>query len=125
VKVDVVVSQVVDQRLVNLAQHSFYDELLQCGVRIHEFRHYLLHAKNVSIDGNLGILGSSNVDLRSFQLNEEVSLLLLDRSSVASLESIQHKYLEASDSLDLEQWRRRGYPAMLAENLARLAAPLL
>jgi cardiolipin synthase len=125
VEVDVVVSQVVDQRLVNLAQHSYYDELLQCGVRIHEFRHYLLHAKNVSIDGNLGILGSSNVDLRSFQLNEEVSLLLLDRSSVASLESIQRRYLEEGDSLDPEKWRRRSYPAMLAENLARLAAPLL
>ena len=125
VKVDIVVSQVVDQRLVNLAQRSYYDELLTCGVRIHEFRNYLLHAKNVSIDGDLGLIGSSNVDLRSFQLNEEVSLLLLDRSSVASLEKIQRNYLKQSDSLDLEQWRRRGHPAMLAENLARLGAPLL
>jgi cardiolipin synthase A/B len=125
VKVDIVVSQVVDQRLVNLAQRSYYDELLACGVRIHEYRDHLLHAKNVSIDGNLGIIGSSNVDLRSFQLNEEVSLLLLDRSSVASLESIQRNYLKHADTLDLEQWRRRTRPAMLAENLARLAAPLL
>jgi cardiolipin synthase len=125
VKVDIVVSQVVDQRLVNLAQRSYYDELLGCGVRIHEYRDHLLHAKNVSIDGDLGIIGSSNVDLRSFQLNEEVSLLLLDRSSVASLESIQRHYLKGSDTLDLEQWRRRSHPAKLAENLARLAAPLL
>lgn len=77
VEVDLVVSQVVDQRLVNLAQRSYYNELLSCGVRIHEFRKHLLHAKNISIDSNLGIIGSSNVDLRSFQLNEEVSLLLL------------------------------------------------
>jgi cardiolipin synthase len=125
VEVDVVVSQVVDQRLVNLAQRSYYDELLACGVRIHEFRDHLLHAKNVSIDGNLGIIGSSNVDLRSFQLNEEVSLLLLDRSSVASLEKIQRGYLNGSDSLNLQRWRRRGHPAMFAENLARLGAPLL
>ncbi len=125
VEVDIVVSQVVDQRLVNLAQRSYYDELLACGARIHEFRNYLLHAKNVSIDGNLGIIGSSNVDLRSFQLNEEVSLLLLDRASVASLETIQRTYLKSSDHLDLEEWRRRGRLVMFAENLARLAAPLL
>jgi len=125
VEVDIIVSQVVDHPLVNLAQRSYYDELLACGVRVHEYRDHLLHAKNVSIDGNLGIIGSSNVDLRSFQLNEEVSLLLLDRSSVASLESIQRGYLKDSDRLDLDQWRRRGRPAMLAENLARLSAPLL
>ena len=125
VEVDIVVSQVVDQRLVNLAQRSYYDELVGCGVRIHEYRDYLLHAKNVSIDGNLGIIGSSNVDLRSFQLNEEVSLLLLDQASVESLETIQRRYLADSDSLDLAQWRRRGRPAMFAENLARLGAPLL
>ena len=125
VEVDILVSKVVDQRLVNLAQRSYYDELLACGVRIHEFRDHLLHAKNVSIDGNLGIVGSSNVDLRSFQLNEEVSLLLLDRSSVASLEKIQRGFLKESDRLDLERWRRRGRPAMFAENMARLCAPLL
>jgi cardiolipin synthase A/B len=124
-EVDIVVSKVVDYRLVNLAQRSYYDELLACGVRIHEFRDHLLHAKNVSIDGNLGIVGSSNVDLRSFQLNEEVSLLLLDRASVASLENIQRNYLKHSDRIDLDQWRRRGRPAMLAENLAHITAPLL
>jgi len=111
--------------VVNLAQRAFYDDLLSCGVRIHEYRGHLLHAKNVSIDGNLGIVGSSNVDLRSFQLNEEVSLLLLDQGSVESLETIQRRYLRESDSLDLAQWRRRGRPTMFAENLARLGAPLL
>ena len=125
VEVDILVSKVVDQRLVNLAQRSYYDELLACGVRIHEFRDHLLHAKNVSVDGNLGIVGSSNVDLRSFQLNEEVSLLLLDHSSVASLEKIQRGFLKQSDRIDLDQWRRRGHPAMFAENIARLCAPLL
>lgn len=125
VEVDILVSKVVDQRLVNLAQRSYYDELLSGGVRVHEYRDHLLHAKNVSIDGNLGIVGSSNVDLRSFQLNEEVSLLLLDRSSVASLEKIQRGFLKHSDPLDLKHWRRRGHPAMFAENIARLCAPLL
>ena len=83
VRVDVIVSKVVDQRLVNLAQCSFYDELLAAGVRIHRFRDELLHAKSVSVDGRLAVVGSSNVDLRSFQLNEEGSLLLYDADSIA------------------------------------------
>ena len=69
----------------SLAQCSYYEELLSCGVRIHAYRDYLLHAKNVSIDERLAILGSSNVDLRSFELNEEVSLLLYAGDSVRAL----------------------------------------
>lgn len=123
--IDVVVSAVVDQRLVNLAQCSYYEELLGCGVRIHAYRNYLLHAKNVSIDGQLAILGSSNVDLRSFELNEEVSLLLYGGDSVRALVDIQNAYIEHSDHLDLEVWRQRFAGRKFAENLARLISPLL
>jgi cardiolipin synthase len=125
VNIDLVVSKVVDQRLVNLAQRSYYDELLAAGVRIHLFSDFLLHAKNASIDGTIGVIGSSNVDLRSFQLNEEVSLFLFDKGSVASLEKIQREYLAASDMIILAEWRRRGKRAMFAENLAHLVSPLL
>jgi cardiolipin synthase len=125
VEIDVVLSSVVDQRLVNFAQRSYYDDLLRAGVRIHRFRDRLLHAKNVSIDGALAIVGSSNVDLRSFQLNEEVSLLLHDRESVASLEAVQRRYLEQSDTLELRTWSQRGRSVMVVENLARVFSPLL
>ncbi|MFL6829691.1 MAG: cardiolipin synthase [Sphingomicrobium sp.] len=125
VEVDLVLSRVVDHPIVNFAQRSYYDDLLRAGVRIHLFNDYLLHAKNVSIDGELAILGSSNVDLRSFQLNEEVSLLLLDAASVAALEAVQRNYIENSSRLELGAWSRRGLPVMVAENLARLVSPLL
>lgn len=125
VEVDLVLSGVVDQRLVNLAQRSYYEGLLVAGVQIHLFRDFLLHAKNVGIDGKLGILGSSNVDLRSFQLNEEVSLLLLDENSARALADVQRGYIEASDKLQLEEWRKRSRPMMILENLARLVSPLL
>src|SRR5204862_4925062 len=101
VTVDTVLSEVVDQRLVNLSQSSYYDELMAVGVRIHLFRGFLLHAKNVGIDGRLAIVSSSNVDLRSFQLNEEASLLLYDPASVAAVEAIQRGYLAQSDTIDL------------------------
>jgi len=125
VRIDLVVSAVVDQRLVNLAQSSYYDELLAGGVRIHRFRDYLLHAKNVSIDGTFGIVGSSNVDIRSFQLNEEASLLLFDPSAIAALEGIQRGYLAGSDELEIGHWRRRPAIRKFAENVARLVDSLL
>ena len=89
VEMDVIVSAVVDQRLVDLAQRSFYDELLVVGARIHRYADYLLHAKSVSIDGTLGIVGWSNVDIRSVKSNEEASVILYDPPSVAALETIQ------------------------------------
>jgi len=125
VEVDLILSRVVDQRLVNLSQSSFYTGLLERGVRINLFRDYLLHAKNLSIDGRLAIVGSSNVDLRSFQLNEEASLLLYDAASIARVEAIQQGYLAASERLDAERWRKRPRLRKLAENVARLLNSLL
>jgi cardiolipin synthase len=125
VAVDVIVSAVADQPLVSFAQRSFYDELLANGVRIHRYRDNLLHAKAVSIDGSLAIVGSSNVDIRSFQLNEEASVNLYDQSSIATLEALQRDYIMHSSALNLTEWRRRPLLAKVAESLARLVTPLL
>jgi cardiolipin synthase len=125
VRLDLVLSQVVDHPIVNLAQRSYYADLLRAGVNIHLFDKFLLHAKNVTIDGRLAIVGSSNVDLRSFQLNEEVSLLLHDSASVAALESVQRGYIVDSEPLGFDCWAKRGRAIMVAENLARLVSPLL
>ena len=125
VTVDLVVSKVVDQRLVNLSQSSYYEDLLAASIRINLFRDFLLHAKNVSIDGRLAVVGSSNVDVRSFQLNEEASLLLYDTQSIEHLKTIQQGYLANSDRLDLPTWRGRSRVRKLAENVARLVNSLL
>lgn len=125
VEVDLVVSRVVDQRLVNLSQSSYYTGLLERGVRINLFPDYLLHAKNLLIDDRLAVVGSSNVDLRSFQLNEEASLLLYDAASIARVAAIQRGYLAASERLDPERWRRRSRLRRLGENIARLMNSLL
>lgn len=124
VTVDIVLSKVVDQRLVNLSQSSYYEDLLVAGVKIHLYRDYLLHAKNVGIDGTLAIVGSSNVDLRSFQLNEEASLLLYDADSIKRVDAIQRGYLENADVLDLEIWRRRSPLRKICENAARMVNSL-
>ena len=125
VTVELVVSAVVDQRIVHLAQCSYFEQLLAAGIRIHRYRDFLLHAKNVSIDGCFGVVGSSNVDLRSFQLNEEASLLLHDAAAIARLEEIQAGYIANSDPLSLDQWRARPKLERLPENIARIMSPLL
>jgi len=125
VTVDLVVSGVVDQPLVHLSQSSYYDELLVAGVRIHLYRGKLLHAKNVRFDDRLAIVGSSNVDLRSFQLNQEASLLFYDAASIDRVATIQQGYLDGSDALSLQAWRRRPVTRKLAENIARMLNSLL
>ncbi len=124
VTVDIILSKVIDQRLVRLSQCSYYEDLLGAGVRIHLYRDYLLHAKNVGIDDNLAIVGSSNVDLRSFQLNEEVSLLLYDADSIQRVDAIQRKYMESADTLDLDTWRKRPRLRKVGENAARMVNSL-
>lgn len=125
VAVDLVVSAVVDQQIVHLAQCSYFEELLAAGIRIHRYRGFLLHAKNASIDDALGVVGSSNVDLRSFQLNEEASLLLYDADAIRRLQAIQESYIAASDQLQLAAWRARLRRQKLLENIARIMSPLL
>lgn len=124
VTIDLIVSKVIDQPIVSLSQSAYYDDLLAAGVCVHQFRDELLHAKSLSIDSSLAVLGSSNVDMRSFQLNEEVSLLLHDAGSIAALKTIQQGYLNTSDALDLDTWRLRPAWRKIAENVARLASSL-
>lgn len=125
VTIDLIVSQVVDQRLVSLAQRSYYQELLEAGVQLHRYRDRLLHAKNVSIDDAIGVIGSSNADVRSFMLNAEISLILHDPDTAARLAAIQQAYIDRSERLTLDAWNRRSRAIRLFENLARLVSPLL
>ena len=124
-QVDLIVSQVVDQRLVSLAQRSYYQELLDAGVRLHRYRGRLLHAKNACADAAIGVVGSGNADVRSFQLNAEISLILHGRDAAAGLAAIQQGYAARSDLLTAQGWAGRPKPIRLLENLARLVSPLL
>lgn len=125
VEVDLLLSHVMDQPLVGLAQRSFYAELLAMGVNIHRFPHYLLHAKNLVIDDHLAVVGSSNIDIRSFQLNLELNLLLLDAASVAGVATIQQAWLAESEPLRAEDWNRRPFVQRVVENIARLFDSLI
>lgn len=125
VVVELIVSSVVDHRFVRLAQRSYYEELLAAGVQIYCYGHQFLHAKNVSVDGMLAIVGSSNIDIRSFQLNEEVNIILTDLETVGKIVSVQLLSLMRSGKISHNDWARRPRRKVFLENIARLISPLL
>ncbi len=124
VDVHLVVSEEGDQWLVSLAQESYYEELLEAGVRIHVYRMKFLHAKHLSIDDSVAVVGTSNLDIRSFALNAEVMLIIYDPGVAAELAAEQERYYGNSRLLTLPTWKQRSFGRKSAQNLARLLSPL-
>src|ERR1700739_4544965 len=99
VQVHLVVSKHANQLISQLAQRSYYDDLLEAGIQIHLYRPHFLHAKLLTIDDHVALTGSTNMDIRSFALNAEINLLIYDREVVEQLKVVQEDYFRNSDLL--------------------------
>jgi cardiolipin synthase len=125
VDVELFVSEVGDQALVYHAQRSYYEVLLRAGVKIWLYRSpTVLHAKHFTIDNDLTVIGSSNMDIRSFRLNMEVSVMIHGTELVSQMRAVQDSYRENSKPVDLEEWLARPAPQVIRDNLARLTSSL-
>ncbi|MBT2513664.1 cardiolipin synthase [Arthrobacter sp. ISL-30] len=125
VDVELFVSEKGDQFLVHHAQRSYYEALLEAGVRVYLYRApYVLHAKHFTIDEEVAVLGSSNMDMRSFSLNMEVSVMLLGAETVDRMRAVESTYRESSTELTLQDWLGRSMAAKYVDNVARLTATL-
>lgn len=125
VDVELFVSEEGDQFMVYHAQCSYYDALLQAGVRIYLYpAPYVLHSKHFSIDEDVAVLGSSNMDLRSFGLNCEVSLMLEGGDIVSRMRKVEDAYRMRSRELTQEEWARRPWRSRYADNVMRLTSAL-
>jgi cardiolipin synthase len=119
------VSEIGDQALVYHAQRSYYEVLLRAGVRIWMYKKpYILHAKHFTIDDDVAVIGSSNMDMRSFQLNMEVSLMVRGRTFVEQLRQVEDGYRRESRELTLDEWMRQPLRSTVLDNLARLTSAL-
>jgi cardiolipin synthase len=125
VQVTVISPARVDSILVRFASRAFHERLLSAGVRLAFFNDGLLHTKSVTIDGLTSLFGTLNMDPRSLRLNFEITLAIYDAAFTGDLRSLQLKYLQRSQWLQLEDWQKRGLANKLLENLARLVSPLL
>ena len=101
------------------AGRSFYDELLEAGVRIYEYQGAVMHAKTVVIDGVWSTIGSSNVDWRSFYLNDEVNAVVVSAGFGAEMARIFAKDLGEATEVTRERWAARDAYARLSETTAR------
>jgi cardiolipin synthase len=125
VAVTLIVPLRCDSRLVQFASASYFSELLAAGVRIERFNGGLLHTKSMVVDGELSVFGTVNLDLRSFHLNFELSLLIYDRDFAARLRALQHSYLQRCTRLDAVAWNDRGLARRILENAMQLVTPVL
>ncbi len=125
VTVELFVSEEGDQAMVYHAQRSYYEVLLKAGVRIWMYRKpYILHTKSLTIDDQVAVIGSSNMDMRSFGLNLEVSMLVRGEEFVAEMRVVEDQYRALSRELTLEEWMQQPLRSTVLDNLARLTSAL-
>ena len=125
VRVELFVSAIGDQGLVFHAQRSYYEALLRAGVHIYCYpAPYILHAKHISVDDEVALIGSSNMDMRSFGLNSEISLMVRSRSFVEEMRGVEQDYRAISHELTLEEWLEQPLTATTLDGLARLTSAL-
>jgi cardiolipin synthase len=116
VKVDVLVpGSHTDKEFVRTAGRAVYEELLECGVGIHEYEPTMLHAKCMVIDGCWASVGTANFDNRSFQLNDELSLSVFDGDVASRLSDVFANDLEHSEQIEPDKWRQRSPSQKLRE----------
>ncbi|GAB3134504.1 cardiolipin synthase [Marisediminicola antarctica] len=121
--VQLFVSEVADQPVVYHAQRSYYEVLLRAGVRIWLYpAPTVLHAKHFTIDEDVAVIGSSNMDMRSFSLNLEISIMVRGVTFITALREIEDGYREVSRELSLEEWLERPFRSKVLDNLARLSS---
>ena len=108
VRVRVVVpGKATDQRLVRLASRRMYREMLEGGVHIHEYRPAMTHVKALIVDEVWAVIGTTNVDNRSFEHNDEINVAFREQEVTARLRRDFEVDLAASTEITIDAWRRR------------------
>ncbi|WP_434524688.1 cardiolipin synthase [Photorhabdus asymbiotica] len=111
--------------LVRWASRAFFSELLNAGVKIYQFEDGLLHAKSVLVDGQLSMVGSVNLDMRSLWLNFEITVVIDDENFGNDLTLVQYNYISRSTLLEINEWEQRPLWNRIIERICYFFSPLL
>lgn len=125
VEIKLLVPGISDSKMVNAAARSYYSELLQHGVRIFLYEKGFVHAKTMLADQNLSIVGSANMDYRSFDLNFEVNAILYSEKITAQLALAFENDLKSTTEINAIEWKNRPKYIHLWEKFVRLLSPFL
>ncbi len=107
VRIMIPATEATDSAIVQHASHHHYGTLLKGGVKLFDYHRTLLHQKVVVVDDCVAVVGSTNFDDRSFELNDEVTLVIHDERIARELEETFERDLEHTTAVDLEKWKRR------------------
>lgn len=125
VRVTIVVPEKIDSILVRHASKSYFEDLLEAGVEIWAYQGGLLHAKTVIADDDVAMLGTVNMDKRSFWINFEISVFAYDRRVVDDLGALQQRYIDRARRIDAQRWSQRSIVSRVIQNSVQLLSPIL
>lgn len=125
VKVKLLIPGISDSLLVNTAAYSFYEDLLKAGVEIYRYQKGFVHAKTLVCDRAFSIVGTANMDHRSFELNFEVNAVVYDETIAQQLAAAYENDLKNSEQINAAEWFNRPAYKKLFEKTCRLVSPLL
>ncbi len=125
VDVRLMVPEKSDSLIVGLSANSYFEELLQAGVRIFLYRKGFVHAKTVVADGELSVVGTANMDIRSFDLNFEMMSVIYSADFGKEMEQMFLGDLKECEEISHIEWNKRGLGRKLLESFARLISAFL
>ena len=125
VEVKLILPGVSDSQLAYYAGRSHYEDLLEAGVRLYERRARMLHAKTAIIDGVWSTVGSTNLDLLSFNDNNEINAIILDIDFAREMEKLFNRDIAASDEITRSAWSQRSLWDRMKETFSRFFSALL
>ncbi|CAN5847618.1 phospholipase D-like domain-containing protein [soil metagenome] len=108
-----------DKRLVQLTGEATYQALLDCGIRVLNYQPSMLHAKVITVDGSIAVVGSANINSRSMARDDEVCLVLFEPELVAQLDADTDTDLEHCEDIDPTQWQDRNPAQRMMESATR------
>lgn len=124
-KVKLLVPGISDSKFVNYAARSYYGRLLNAGAKIYLYQKGFVHAKTMVVDKKVSIVGTANMDIRSFDLNFEVNAIVYDEEIALELRQAFYEDLNNATIIDLQQWNERSNFTQILEKLAGLFSPLM
>ena len=122
VDVRLLVPAIPDKKYAYMVAETYWGELLAHGVKIYKYKPGFLHAKSVLVDREVALVGSTNMDYRTFQLHYECGVLLYHSPAVEELLEDMDRIMEESAPYTLEMWRRRPLVRRVTASILRLGA---
>jgi cardiolipin synthase A/B len=115
----------IDSRIVAATCRSYFGAMVEAGVELYRFRPGLLHSKTMVVDGSVGMIGSANLDRRSFELNYENNVLFADEAFARAVRERQDAYLRQSRRVTADDVMAMGVGTRLWSNFMAMMSPLL